>query len=73
MFQLGHKSLIERLREQDIVGHVGILSYTFAYFLNLADFRVARIDGYGMATQESRNNSQILLLHLEMYRPCNNI
>ena len=27
--------------------------------------------GYGMAAQESRNDSQILLLYLEMYRPCN--
>ena len=29
------------------------------------------MSGYGMVAQESRNDSQILLLHLEMYRTFN--
>ena len=47
-----------------------MFSNMFGYFLNLSDFRVAKsmeTSGYGMVAQESRNDSHILLLHLEMY------
>ena len=64
MYPYANSHYIEWLHVQDLV----------AYSLNLTNFWVAKsveTSEHSKAAQKSRNDSQEMLLHLEMYRPFN--